>query len=316
MYPQITATERYTLGTLRRLGYTAAAIARILGRHRSTIGREVRRNATRFDGSYRPQLADWYARSRRSGSRRNQRFSAADWVQVHARLREQWSPEQVAGRLRLAHQLCISHETIYRHIWADKRAGGTLHTHLRGARKRFRKRYGYYDRRGRLAGKRPISARPAIVNARARIGDWEADTILGAASDSHCLLSLVERKTGYLVLGKLAARTTAEVNRRAAPLIQAQPHRVHTITSDNGTEFHDYAALEAVTQAQFYFATPHHAWERGTNENTNGLVRQYAPKRTSMACLTQQDCDTIARALNHRPRKRLGYRTPEECYAR
>ena len=316
MYPQITATERYTLGLLRQLGYTAAAIARVLGRHRSTIGREVHRNATRHDGTYRPQLANWYACSRRSHSRRNQRFTATDWAQVHARLREQWSPEQVAGRLRGDQLLRISHETIYRHIWADKRAGGSLHRHLRGARKRRRKRYGQYDSRGRLAGKRWIAERPAIVNTRQRIGDWEADTMLGALSDSHCLLSLVERKTGYLVLGKLRARTTAEVNRRVIPLIRRQPHPVHTITSDNGTEFHGHVALEAATQAAFYFATPHHAWERGTNENTNGLVRQYVPKRVSMAQLTQQDCDAIARRLNHRPRKRLGYRTPEECYAR
>jgi IS30 family transposase len=191
-----------------------------------------------------------------------------------------------------------------------------LHTHLRGARKQRRKRYGQYDSRGRLAGKRWIVERPAIVEARGRIGDWEADTMLGALSDAHCLLSLVERKTGYLVLGKLRARTTAAVNRRAIPLLRRQPHPVRTITSDNGTEFHGYAALEAATQAAFYFATPHHAWERGTNENTNGLVRQYVPKRLSMAQLTQQDCDAIARRLNHRPRKRLGYRTPEECYAR
>ena len=316
MYPQITAAERYTLGTLRQLGYTAAAIARVLGRHRSTIGREVHRNATRHDGTYRPQLANWYASSRRSRSRRNQRFTATDWAQVHARLREQWSPEQVAGRLRGDQLLRISHETIYRHIWADKRAGGSLHTHLRGARKQRRKRYGQYDSRGRLAGKRWIAERPAIVEARQRIGDWEADTMLGALSDSHCLLSLVERKTGYLVLGKLRARTTAEVNRRAIPLLRRQPHPVHTITSDNGTEFHGHGALEAATQAACYFATPHHAWERGTNENTNGLVRQYLPKRVSMAQLTQQDCDAIARRLNHRPRKRLGYRTPEECYGR
>jgi len=316
MYPQITAPERYTIGLLRRHGLSPAAIARVLGRHRSTIGREVHRNATHCDGTYRPQLADWYARGRRSRSRRNQRFSAAEWAQVHARLREDWSPQQVAGRFRCEHQLRISHETIYRHIWADKRAGGTLHTHLRGARKRFRKRYGHYDSRGRLAGKRPITERPAIVDARRRIGDWEADTILGAEGNRHCLLSLVERKTGYLVLGKLTARTTAEVNRRAAQLIQQQPHPVRTITSDNGTEFHGYAALEAVTQARFYFATPHHAWERGTNENTNGLVRQYAPKRQSMAHLTQHDCTALARKLNQRPRKRLGYRTPEECYDR
>jgi IS30 family transposase len=316
MYPQITAAERYTLGLLRRLGYTAAAIARVLGRHRSTIGREVRRNATRYDGGYRPELADGYARTRRSHSRRNQRFSSADWAQVHAKLGEQWSPEQVAGRFRREHQLRISHETIYRHIWADKRAGGRLYTHLRGARKQCRKRYGHYDSRGRLAGKRPITARPAIVEARGRIGDWEADTILGTEGTRPCLLSLVERKTGYLVLGKLRARTTAEVNRRAIALLRQQPHPVHTLTTDNGTEFHGYAALEARTTARVYFATPHHAWERGTNENTNGLVRQYVPKRTSLVGLTQHDCTRIARQLNHRPRKRLAYRTPEECYAR
>jgi IS30 family transposase len=315
MYRQLTVDERYTLGVLRQLGYPAAVIARVLGRHRSTIGREVHRNRANSDGTYRPQLAQWYACSRRSRSRRNQRFSAADWAQVHARLREQWRPEQVAGRFRVAHLLRISHETIDRHIWADQRAGGTLHTHLRGARKRFRKRYGHDDSRGRLAGKRLISERPAIVEARDRIGDWEADTILGATSDSHCRLSLVERKTGYLVLGKLAARTTTEVNRRATPLIQAQPHPVHTITSDHATAFHGYATLEAATQARFYFATPHHAWERGTNENTNGLLRQYLPKGASMAHLTQHDCNRIATKLNRRPRKRLGYQTPEECYA-
>jgi len=314
MYRQITVDERYTLGLLRQLGYPTAAIALVLGRDRSTVWREVRRNRATSDGTYRPQLAEWYARRRRSRSRRNQRFTAAEWAQVHARLREDWSPEQVAGRFRAAQQLRISHETIYRHIWADKRLGGTLHTHLRGARKRFRKRYGHSDSRGRLAGKRSITERPAIVEARSRIGDWEADTMLGAVHDSQCLLSLVERKTGYLELGKLAARTTAEVNRRAIPLIRKQPHPVHPVTSDHGTEFHGYAALEAATQTTFYFATPYHAGERGTNENTNGLVRQYAPKRQSMARLTQDDCTRIARRLNQRPRKRLGYRTPEECY--
>jgi IS30 family transposase len=315
MYRQITVDERYTLGLLRQLGYPTATIARILGRNRSTVWREVRRNRANSDGTYRPQLAEWYARRRRSRSRRNQRFTAADWVQVHAGLRDKWSPEQVSGRLRRTRLLRISHETIYRHIWANKRAGGTLHTHLRGARKRYRKRYGYNDWRGRLAGKRMITDRPPIVATRGRIGDWEADTVLGATSDTHCLLSLVERKTGFLVLGKLRARTTAEVTRCAIPLLQQQPHAVHTITSDNGTEFHGYATLEAATQADFYFATPHHAWERGTNENTNGLIRQYVPKRQSQARLTQQDCDRIARALNQRPRKRLGYQTPEECYA-
>ena len=314
MYRQITFAERYTLGLLRRRGCAPAAIARILGRHRSTISRELGRNGTPRDGAYRPQLADWYARGRRSRARRNRRFTAAELQRVRTLLEEQWSPEQVAGWLRRHGLLRISHETIYRYIWADKAARGMLYTHLRGARKQRRKRYGRYDSRGRVAGKRPITARPAEVETRAQVGHWEADTVLGPGRP--CILSLVERKTGYGVIGKLRARTTEAVNHRATALIHAQPRRVRTITADNGTEFHGYAAIEQATPARFYFATPHHAWERGTNENTNGLIRQYLPKRHSMAPLTQQDCDRIAATLNRRPRKRLGYRTPEECYAR
>lgn len=316
MYRQITFEERYTVGLLRQRGLSPAAIARVLGRHRSTIGREVQRNHAQSDGTYRPQLADWYARGRRSRSRRNQRFAAADWRRVEVLVRQDWSPEQVAGWLRRQRLLAISHETIYRYIWADKRQGGRLYLHLRGARKLRRKRYGSYDSRGRLAGKRPITARPAAVEARAEVGHWEADTVLGAGQSGPCIFSMVERKTGYLVIGKLRQRTTAEVNERATQLIRAQPRRVRTITVDNGTEFHDYAAIERATPARFYFATPHHAWERGANENTNGLLRQYLPKRQSMACLTQHDCNHLAAKLNRRPRKRLGYRTPEECYVR
>jgi IS30 family transposase len=314
MYRQITVEERYLLAVLRQLGYPAAAIARVLGRHRSTIGREVHRNRAHSDGHYRAELADWYARGRRSRSRRNRRFGAAEWARVVALVREDWSPEQVAGWLRRWGELAISHETIYRYIWADKREGGTLYRHLRGARKRVRKRYGAYDSRGRLAGKRPITTRPAAADARSAVGHWEGDTMLGAGQAGPCVLSLVERKTGYLVLGQLRRRTSAEVNRRARHLIRAQPRPVRTLTLDNGTEFHEYGALERRTAIRCYFATPHHAWERGTNENTNGLIRQYLPKRQSMAHLTQHDCNRIARKLNRRPRKRLGFRTPEECY--
>ena len=312
MYRQITSAERYSLGLLRQRGLAPAAIARFLGRHRSTITRELRRNS-RQDGFYRPGYADARARTRRSHARRNQQFTAADFAVVARYLALRWSPEQIAGYLRRVHGLRISHETIYQHIWADRRQGGTLYTHLRGAQKRRRKRYGRYDSRGRLAGKRSIAERPAIVAARTQPGHWEIDTVQGA-SDRHCVLSLVERTTGYLVLGKLRAKSTAEVTRRTTQLIARERQPVRTITADNGTEFHDYATIERTTGAQFYFATPHHAWERGTNENTNGLLRQYLPKGQSMAHLTQRDCDRLATILNSRPRKRLGYRTPEECY--
>ncbi|MGH8574565.1 MAG: IS30 family transposase [Gammaproteobacteria bacterium] len=313
MYSQITADERYTLGLLRRLGLRPADIARALGRHRSTIGRELARN-TRPDGGYRPSFAQARTGARRWRSRCGDRFTPAEFALVTARLALKWSPEQIAAVLRRTGQLAISHETIYRYIWADKRRGGQLYTHLRGAPKRCRKRYGSYERRGRLTGKRPITERPVSIATRVEGGHWEMDTVLGTG-DRHCVLSLVERTTGYLVLGKLSARTTAAVTRRTIQLSRRERQPVRTITADNGTEFHDYARIERETGTTCYFATPHHAWERGTNENTNGLLRQYLPKGQSMADVTQHDCARIARALNTRPRKRHTFLTPEDRYA-
>jgi len=312
-YHQLTSGERYMLSALRRQGLHQAAIARQLGRHRSTIGRELQRNGSRWDGCYRPSVAIERTSGRRSRSRRNQRFTRTDLRRVDALLRQQWSPEQVSGYLRRHRLLSISHETIYRHVWRDRRHGGTLYQQLRGARKQRRKRYGAYDSRGRLAGKRPITDRPPIVERRGRLGDWEIDTVMGTGSP-HCLVTLVERKTGYLLLGKLEARTQAHLSCQTIRLARAYAARSHTVTADNGTEFHDYASIERALGVRFYFATPHHAWERGTSENTNGLVRQYVPKGTSMADLTQPDCAAIAAALNTRPRKRLDYKTPQECF--
>ena len=310
-YHQLTSGERYELSALRKQGLRPAAIARALGRHRSTICREIRRNA-RKDNAYRPSTADQMMRGRRSRSRRNQRFTTADWELVEVWLREDFSPEQVSGWLHRFRLLRISHETIYRYIWDNRRRGGTLHRHLRCAQKKRRKRYGRYDSRGRLAGKKPISERPLGAENRSRVGHLEGDTVLG--TDRHCLLTLVDRKTGFTMIGKLEARTVEVTNRCAIVLINNATRRVRSVTVDNGTEFHGYKEIEAATGADFFFATPHHSWERGTNENTNGLIRQYAPKRTSLAHLTQCDCDRIAKKLNDRPRKRLGFRTPAECY--
>lgn len=310
-YHQLTSQERYALSALRRQGLSQAAIARTLGRHRSTISRELKRNTRK--GVYRPSKAHKWTRGRRRRSHRNRRFTASQWQLVVGLLEEQqWSPEQIAGRLREAGRLRISHESIYRYVWADQRRGGALHRHLRGAQKQRRKRYGRYDSRGRLAGKRPITERPPEAESRSRAGHLEGDTVLG--TDRHCILTLVDRKTGYVLIGKLAARTVEAANERAIALLARAPRRTRTLTLDNGTEFHGYRTIERATGAVVYFATPHHSWERGTNENTNGLIRQYVPKRTSMARLTQDDCDRIADKLNNRPRKRLGYLTPKECY--
>ena len=313
MYHQLTSGERYMLSALRKQGCSPAQIGRQLGRHRSTIGRELTRNASKWGGWYRPSVAIENAGGRRSRSRRNQRFRPADLRLVESLLRRQWSPEQVAGYLRRVGRLSISHETIYRHIWVDWRQGGTLHRELRGARKQRRKRYRSYDGRGRLAGKRHISERPLTINRRARIGHWEVDTLVGVGA-KDCVATLVERKTGFAMLGQLADRRSREMSRRLRRLVRRAPERFHTLTADNGTEFHDYLRVEHTTGITFYFATPYHAWERGSNENLNGLLRQYLPKRTSFAGLTQRDCDAIAHRLNTRPRKRLGFRTPEECF--
>ena len=312
-YRQLASEERYMLAALRRQGLNQAEIARAMRRHRSTICRELRRNSTRADGRYRAFTAQERTNGRRARSRRNLRFSAADFAMVDELLCQQWSPEQVAGYLRQTGRLLISHETIYRHVWRDKRTGGTLYTHLRGARKRRRKRYGAYDSRGRLAGKRMISERPAEVETRAHSGHWEADTVAGAGA-RDCIVTLVERKTGLVLIGKLKDRSAKSLSQRVTRLIRQHGGAFKTVTADNGTEFHDYQRIEERTGVTFYFARPYHSWERGSNENANGLIRQYLPKGVSMAGLSQPQCNAIARTLNTRPRKRLGFRTPLECF--
>ena len=312
-YRQITSDERYMIARLRQHRFNQTAIADILGRHRSSISRECRRNCSDGAGPYRPRTAAERARARRTRSRRNSQFNADDWRLVERLLRQQWSPEQIAGRLQRDGTLSISHETIYTHVWRDKAHGGQLYRHLCGAAKQRRKRRGSYDSRGRLAGKRHISERPPTVETRATVGHWEADTVVGVGT-KDCVATVVERKTGFAMLGKLADRSSRGMTRRLRWLIRRAPHRFETVTADNGSEFHDYAAVEATTGVTFYFATPYHSWERGTNENLNGLLRQYLPKRSNLAALTQRHCDAIAHCLNTRPRKRLGYRTPEECF--
>jgi IS30 family transposase len=307
-YTQITPAERYTLGLLRRQGFSNAAMARILGRHRSTIGREFKRNCARHDGAYRPSKAQEKTNGRRSRSRRNRHFTEIEWQLVETLLRDKFSPEQISGWLRLLEVLEISYQTIYLHVKRDRAEGGTLWKHLRQP-VRYRKRYATQEKRGHLPGKRHISERPAEIDARTEIGHWEMDVVIGS-TDQHCIVTLVERVTGATLIGKLRRRRAGAVNQRVIELIQAHPDLFKSITVDNGPEFHSYKEIEAATGVTVYFATPYASWERGTNENTNGLIRQYLPKRKSMKRITQDRCNQIAAALNNRPRKRHGFRTP------
>lgn len=312
-YHQLTQEERYSISGLRRAGYSQAQIAEHLGRLPSTISREVRRNRTHRDGRYRAQKAHAYALARRRAARRRSWFSADQWQEIELLLRRKWSPEQIRGSLRISGRWSISHEAIYRYILRDKKAGGSLFRYMRIMPKLRRKRYNSHDSRGVLSGKRHISERDEAIDQRLQVGHWEGDTVIGAGKH-HCILTLLERKTGYAVIKKLKARTADQVTRAASRVLREHAGRFHTLTLDNGTEFHDYKKLEVRFPLTCYFATPYHSWERGANENLIGLIRQYLPKGTCMKKLTQAQCDWIAEEVNNRPRKRFQFRTPNDIY--
>lgn len=303
------------MANMMHRGYSYREIARILGRSVSTISREKRRNATQHDGRYRAEKAHQYAMARRSRTRKQDQYSLEEWEAVAGLVVRKWSPEQIAGRARSMRKRCMSKETIYRYLKRERRAGGQTWRHLRIVSKFGRKRRGSPATRGRLVGKRHISQRPRAVELRVRMGHWEGDTVMGSDM-RHCVLTLVERVSGYVIIKKLTARTKEQAAAALKQAIDEVKRKVRTITLDNGTEFHDYDKVEAECAVKFYFATPYHSWERGTNENTNGLIRQYLPKGMCMRHVTQADCDAIAAELNDRPRRRLGFKTPSEHFAR
>jgi transposase, IS30 family len=315
VYLQLTQGERYVIGRMRASLKSLREIALCLGRAVSTISREVRRNRCPHDGWYRSQKAHSRAIARRSRTRRKSQYSEQEWAAVETLLEHKWSPQQISGRRRLCRVRPISHETIYRRVRRDRRDGGQLWRQLRVMSKIGRKKRGSPATRGRLLGKRHISQRPGSVEDRASSGHFEGDTVMGADA-RHCVLTLVDRKTRYVVIKKLSARTKEQAAAALALAIAELGGRVRTITLDNGTEFHDYDSVERITGVKFYFATPYHSWERGTNENTNGLIRQYLPKGSCMRHITQADCDHIANELNNRPREILGFRTPAEMFRR
>jgi len=296
-------------------GRSQTQIAHLLGRDRSTISRELRRNRTHHDDKYRAEKAHSYAVARRRRCRRRPQFTLAEMALVARLLRKKWSAEQIAGTLKKRGTLHISHETIYRRIRWDKKIGGDLWRHTRIMSKFGRKRYRSRDSRGVLPGKRSIAERPPEVEQRQEFGHWEGDTVMGKDM-RHCVLTLVERKTGYAILKKLTSRSKDEVTRAATRALRQHSRNFRTLTLDNGTEFHDYAILEQRFPVKVYFATPYHSWERGSNENFNGLLRQYLPKGVCMRNVTQAQCAHIADDLNHRPRKRHDFDTPTALYPR
>jgi transposase, IS30 family len=308
-YTQLTREQRYQIYALMKAGHNQSRMAILVGCHKSTISRELRRN--RGLKGYRPYQADELAYDRQCGAYRS-RIAWQTWQQVERLLRQDWSPEQITGRLKLEQQPTVSHECIYLYVYAEKRRGGTLHRHLRSQKKQ-RKRYSGYIRRGQIPNRTSIDKRPKIVASKGRFGDWEADTIVGARHKGG-ILSVVERKSKLTRLRKLATKGAAEMKDNAIVLLAPLAARVHTITVDNGKEFCEHQLIAAGLQAHLYFAHPYSSWERGLNENTNGLVRQYFPKKYEFAKITDQDLQQVEDLLNSRPRKTLGYRTPNEVF--
>ena len=312
-YHQLTTEERCDIYVLRKQGLSLSAIARRLGRSRSTISREVERNKGKK--GYRPIQAHKKALQRRTDARAHRQplVSGALAGRVVQELEAGWSPEQIAGRLGKDGSLRVSHETIYRYIKVDKDGGGQLYRLLRHGRRQRKKRSGSHDRRGQIRDRVSIDQRPALVDQRGRTGDWEIDTIVGTQS-SGFIVSVVERLTGFVVLGKVARKSSDAVAHKTTSLLRHHQQWVHTITADNGKEFASHKVISKNLQADVYFAHPYHSWERGCNENANGLVRQYFPKSMSFTSITDADCRRVANQLNQRPRKRLGWKTPAEVY--
>ena len=310
-YTHLTEGERNIIGALRSCGFSRRRIASILERSPSTISRELHRNRS-HRGKYESDRAGSYYRRRRRRNARPKKLTRPLWRMIRDLVRKNWSPEQISIRLRVKGIISISHETIYRAIWRNKAQGGNLWRHLRQSLKKRRKGYNTKDSRGRLSGKTLITERPPHIEHRDEPGHWEADTVAGRGS-KHGIVTLVERMTGYTLIGKITARTVAQTNASISQLLMMNRDLpFETITFDNGTEFHGYAEIERTHGVKAYFAHPYHSWERGTNENTNGLIRQYMAKTKSMARRNQQYCDWVADQLNTRPRKRHEGKTPEE----
>jgi len=306
-YTHLTQEQRYQIYALMKAGFNRTQIAAEISVHKSTVSREVRRN--RGQRGYRPKQAHELA-STRQQQRVAPRIEPQTWQQIEMLLSQEWSPEQISGRLVLEGQATVSHERIYQYIYQDKQQGGVLYRHLRSQKKR-RKRYGRYDRRGHLPARRSIAERPKIVAEKRRLGDWEADTIIGR-NHQQAIVSLVERKSKLTRLARVT-HNTAELVAQAMT-VQLAPLQVKTITSDNGREFAKHQSIAQQLKADFYFAHPYSSWERGLNENTNGLVRQYFPKKHDFVTITDTEINRVMERLNNRPRKTLGYKTPNEVF--
>ncbi len=308
-YSQLTLEKRYGIYTLLKTGHNQSKIAEVVGVHKSTINRELKRN--RGGRGYRPKQANAFAEDRHR-AKVCFRIDGNTWAFVERLICKEWSPEQISGWMKDNMGIAVSHEWIYQYVLKDKLAGGSLYLHLRCKKKR-KKRYGSNDRRGNLINRVSIDERPDIVDRRNRIGDWEADTIIGKAH-KQAIVSLTERKSGLALVYKVDRRTKENTESAMKQLLYSISDQVHTITSDNGKEFGNHEKIAKGLKCNFYFAHAYSSWERGTNENTNGLIRQYFPKNRDFRTITDKELIHAMKRLNNRPRKRFGYKTPNQVF--
>ena len=310
-YKQLQETQRYQIAALLKAGQTNKKIAEIIGFTEGTISRELIRNSGLR--GYRPKQAQIKADRRKQQAFKAVKMTATVVILIESQLRLDWSPEQVSGWLSKNHGTRISHERIYQHIWTDKRAGGDLYKHLRQAHKKRRKHYASKDKRGQIVGRVGIALRPAVVEEKSRIGDWEIDTVIGK-NHQGALVTLVERKSKFTLIKKVDSKHAEGVTAATIALLKNYQDKVLTITSDNGKEFAGHSVISQALDAQVYFTNPYCSWERGLNENTNGLIRQYFPKGSSFEDITDEDVEKVVHRLNNRPRKGLDYRTPHSVF--
>lgn len=310
-YTQLTEGQRYQIYALLKEGLSQKAIADNIECHPSTISRELKRN--KGQKGYRNKQAQRLAMQRRQTAHKAIKLTPyiKDWL---IKLIEQdLSPQQAVDYLKSQKDISLHHETVYQFIYRDKAKGGQLHQHLRIANKPYRKRYGKNDRRGQIKNRTSIELRPEVVEQKARIGDWEGDTVIGKGHKG-ALLTLVERKTLYTLIVPLQGKQSDKLAQAVIDVMSDIKSQVLTITYDNGKEFADHEMMAKVLEADIYFAHPYASWERGINENTNGLIRQYFPKGMDLRNITMEQSQYVMDRLNNRPRSSRGGKTPNELF--
>lgn len=309
----ITSEERHTIAHLLSQKISPASIASQLNRSKSTITREMKRNSNQRTGEYQHELAERKAQERQTSKAKRNDYTTDIQAHVEQELAKKHSPEQIAGEAKLLGINCVSHETIYRKVWIDKQQGGILYEDLRNRSKRYRKRGAAKDNRGKLRNTTSIDKRPKVVEKRVRLGDLEIDLIIGNGHQG-AILTINDRVSGLVIIEQLKGKQAAEIS--AATIARLKPYKehLHTITSDNGKEFAGHEEIAKALGIDFYFAHPYHSWERGSNENLNGLIRQYIPKNTNISTLPTELFSEVEKALNKRPRKRHGYLSPQKIH--